>query len=443
MKSAQGPVRGGARLAAPPIRALTADPSAVPAARYRRFVRRAQVEALLADHLVQGEPYLALNAVLLGSEDAELLRRLSVLFSRAFCRAAQALAENVPRLGELGFPWVAAELLTLEPPRVPLIGRFDFVPDQQGHWWLLEFNADTPSGVREAIVVDRLVFQLSPADRLRRSSDQLARSLVAAFEAALEQAAVGPGEALGLVTTASELEDLAQMAFTRHLLHAPLAARGVGVILGDIANLRGTRQGLTLCGRPIQALYRYVPFESMLGTQPFVAIYDALAAGQVSLLNGLFGLLLQHKGVLAWLWEHRDDPALPADERAAICEHLAPSWPIDQVPSGTGQQQLVAKQVFGREGEEVFFGEDLSSEAWQTLRRRRTYLAQQRISIASFEAAIPTSAGTVRQAGHATVGAYVVDGAPAGFYTRFGGKVITSRAKWMATFEEQESIRND
>ena len=73
-----------------------------------------------------------------------------------------------------------------------------FVCDQQGHWWLLEFNADTPSGVREAIVVDRLVFDLWPGDRLRRPSDQLARSLVVAFQGALAQAAVGPGEALGL-----------------------------------------------------------------------------------------------------------------------------------------------------------------------------------------------------------------------------------------------------
>ena len=49
-----------------------------------------------------------------------------------------------------------------ETRRLPLIGRFDFVQDVTGRWRLLELNADTPSGVREGIVCDRLVSELLP-----------------------------------------------------------------------------------------------------------------------------------------------------------------------------------------------------------------------------------------------------------------------------------------
>ena len=40
--------------------------------------------------------------------------------------------------------------------------------------------------------------------------------------------------------------------------------------------------------------------------------------------------------------------------------------------------------------------------------------------------------------GRTTVGAYAIAGAWGGYYTRFGGKIITSRAKWLATFVEEE-----
>jgi hypothetical protein len=49
---------------------------------------------------------------------------------------------------------------------------------------------------------------------------------------------------------------------------------------------------------------------------------------------------------------------------------------------------------------------------------------------------VATSLGPRLVEGRATVGCFAVDGRFAGFYTRFGGKIITSRAKWLATLVE-------
>src|SRR5262249_19607960 len=149
--------------------------------------------------------------------------------------------------------------------------------------------------------------------------------------------------------------------------------------LGDADNLQATGKGLSLCGKPIGALYRYLAFESILGGPAFAAIADASAAGRVRLLNGLFGLLLQHKGLLGWLWSHRDDLRFTPAERRAICEHLPPTWLIGDRPSDVLVGELVVKQVFGREGAEVMFGAEITSDDWIELERRRTYVAQQRI----------------------------------------------------------------
>lgn len=419
-------------------RALVDDPARLSPALYRRFWRRAQLDAAIPDLLVRGEPYLALNALVLTDGDRRCLDRLTAVFSGVFFKAGRRVAAAVPTTVALGFPWAAAELLAAETPRVPIVGRFDFVQDTAGRWCLLEQNADTPSGVREAIVCERLVHALLPeASGLTRLSRGLDRALIAAVCAALES--VAAGGALGLVTTASELEDLAQMAYTAELLRPALAERGLDVVLGDAANLRLTRAGLTLLGRRIDALYRYLPFEAIFGTPIFVAMEEAAALGQVEILNGLFGLLLQNKGLLAWIWAHRDDPVLfDAAERAAIDAHLPATWMLDAVPADRDRTGLVAKQVFGREGQEVFFGEDCSPELWAALAARRTYVAQARVRVAETRAVVQTSRGAVVRDGYATVGCFAVSGRFAGCYTRFGEKIITSGSTWLATFAAGE-----
>jgi glutathionylspermidine synthase len=282
---------------------------------------------------------------------------------------------------------------------------------------------------------------LPGANVLARPSAGLSDALTATMVRATQ--GIRPGGVLGIVTTASELEDLSQMAYTARLLGPRLATRGLDVVLGDAGNLRLTRHGLTLRGRRVDMIYRYLPFEAIFGTPTFAALEEAVALQQVTVLNGLYGLLLQNKGLLAWLWAHRDDADLFDEEaRAAIREHLPPTWRIDAVPAGVERTELVAKQVFGREGQEVFFGEDCSDEQWQILVRQQTYVAQQRVHVAQTAAVVQNSTGPELRHERATVGGFAVDGAFGGYYTRYGEKIITSSSKWLATFAESgEALR--
>ncbi len=433
------------------VRALVTDPGRISPALYRRFWRRAQLDALIPDLMVRGEPYLALNALVLPHAEVELLDRLTVVFSRVFHTAGRVVAGDVSTTMALGFPWAAAELLAREAPRLPLIGRFDFVREGDelgGRWRLLELNADTPSGVREGIACDRLVADLLPeAAGLLRPGAGLGEQFATAVCGALGLDATAPGDrlvptggVLGIVTTASELEDLSQMAFTAALLRPVLEDHGVGVVLADAGNLRFARRGLTLRGQPIHALYRYLAFESVFGTPTFIAMEEAAALGRATILNGLYGLLLQNKGLLAWIWAHRDDADLfDAEARAAIVEHLPGTWMVDDLPPDRPRHDFVVKQVFGREGAEVFFGEDCTPDLWATLLRRHTYVAQERVRVAPVQAVVQTSLGPVVREGFPTVGCFAVAGRFAGFYTRFGDKITTSRSKWLATYADADS----
>ncbi len=414
------------------MRALVTDPCAADPEAYRSFVRAAQLRGLMADHLVEGEPYLSFNALVLDPADDALLGALTEAFTSALTRAGSIVARDVPLLVEMGFPWVAAELLAAEPAVAPLVGRFDFVRDRRGGWWLLEYNADTPSGIRETVVVDDLVHTRLPEARgLVRPSAGFGAALRDAF---LDASADLPaGSVLGLVTNAGEMEDLAQLAYVARLLEPEVRHRGVAVVLADLDNVSAPRGRLALCGQTVDALYRGAPIEAMLGTPVFPAIFEPAAANRLRLLNGLFGLLLQHKGLLAWLWSHRDDPAFTERERWAIANHLPPTLGIAKVPS-VDRDDFVAKQVFGREGEEVFFGDEVDTVTWDVLRRRQTYVAQRRVDVQELTAVVPTARGPVITSGFATVGRFNTREHAVGYYTRFGGRITTSHAKWLATF---------
>jgi glutathionylspermidine synthase len=262
---------------------------------------------------------------------------------------------------------------------------------------------------------------------------------------------VGRPLVLGIVTDAGYAEDLAQAVFLQRLLSDRLALpRHSGtavpvsweIVVGDVDNLHLQRGRLYLLDRPLDALYRYYPFETLLGQQAFADLFAAVTAGRLHLLNGLRGLLAQNKGVLAWLWSHRDDRSLfTAAERRAIREHLpAVSW-IDEFPppSETDRSEVVLKQVFGREGEEVYFGDLISLDDWRRCCAMGSYVVQRRVRAAPLAAVIRTSEGPAVHSLWPAVGSFTAAGRWAGYYTRLGDPITTARAKYVATFVEPAS----
>ncbi|MSQ43774.1 MAG: hypothetical protein EXR45_06150 [Chloroflexi bacterium] len=414
------------------------------------FLSDAIETAPMPDFGVSGEPYPTLATLVLDPDAHQLLTRLTGSFDRIIAIAIDHILEDRDYLVRLGFPDVAIEPLRREPTGTrPLLGRFDFLMDETGVWQLIEYNADTPSGLRETITVEPLVWRHLPRTlrRARPAGTPLGASLAQATLGRLSRPLVANREirTLGIFTDASHTEDFAQTEALAKLIREPLSGAGIEVVVGDVDNLHLVQGRLHFQTGPVDAVYRYFPFETLLGHPAWTMLFTAVATGQVRLLNGLRGLLAQNKGVLAWIWSHQDDDAVfdPGD-RATIRRHLPATGWVDAIPPRDMRDGLILKQVFGREGEEVRNGSDLDDDAWRRCVAWGSYVSQRRVPTVPSRAIVATSRGHREVEVWPCVGSFAVEGHWAGYYTRIGAEITQHDAQWCATgVAGQPAVQDD
>ncbi len=403
------------------------------------FLSAAIETAPMPDFGLSGEPYPTLSTLVLEHGAHDSLTRLTGSFDRIISSAIDHILEDREYLVRLGFPDVAIDPLTREPRGTrPLLGRFDFLFDTNGTWQLIEYNADTPSGLRETITVEPLVWHSLPKTlgQARPAGTHLGQALSRATLDRLSLPLPTNREVrtLGIFTDASHTEDFAQTEAFAKLLREPLLGAGIEVVVGDVDNLRLVHGRLHLQTGPVDAVYRYFPFESLLGQPAWTMLFSAVAAGQVRLLNGLRGLLAQNKGVLAWIWSHREDDAVfDASDQQIIRTHLPATGWVDAMPPPDARNEVILKQVFGREGEEVRHGSDLDDDAWRQCVEWGSYVSQRRVVTVPSPATVATSRGHREVHVWPCVGSFAVDGRWEGYYTRIGGEITRHDAQWCAT----------
>ncbi|GAC1314816.1 MAG: hypothetical protein NVSMB2_04910 [Chloroflexota bacterium] len=401
-------------------------------------VRRSGQDELTIDAWSAGRRYLSLACIVLSPDEETGLRELTEQFSRLIDTAVRAILEDRDWWSTLAWPWPAIELARQEPPhphgRSSLYGRFDFLLDERGGWQLIEFNADTPSGGREATGLEPAILREVYPDFERVDRTSVGSRLVRALRARLD-ADQPARQHVGVISTHNWLEDIAQATW----LGWHLRQSGLDACVGDVADLRVGTKSITLHGEPIDALYRFLPVERLYRRPLFARLCEAAIDRAVLPLNGLRAFLAQSKACLAWLWANRH--SLPADDRTAIESHL----PATLVARDRSAHDLLAdgvvKHVNGREGDSVVFGRTLLErpDDWEARLLEGGYIVQRRVRSAPVKDLIVDDlARTVSVSADrvACVGAFAIGGRFGGVYTRLDGPITTSRATYAATLRQ-------
>jgi glutathionylspermidine synthase len=380
---------------------------------------------------------VSLVALSLTSAEVAQLRQVTEQFAVLIDRAVDGILADPEWWSALAWPWPAIELARQE-PRQPgsrghatLYGRFDCLLDTAGNWQVVEYNADTPSGGREASGLEAGVARLHPG--LRLLNGRLAHRLAVALTARI-RAYSRPVGVVGVVSSHSWIEDMAQA----HWLAALLRKAGLSVLVGDVTDLGVDRGSVTLRGQRIDALYRFYPIERLYRHAIFASLFEAAILGRLLLLNGLRGFLGQSKACLAWLWLNRH--TLGPDTCAGIERHL-PETVLAREPIASALvAESVVKHVNGREGDSVVFGNALDAAAWEARLLEGGYVVQRVVRpVVVTDVEIDDLRREVRCVGprYACVGAFAIDGQFSGCYTRLDGPITSPRATFVATLRER------
>ena len=317
-----------------------------PRADWRERARR--LEFAFAE--IAGEPYWDETAYWrFSSAEIDALDDATAELQR-LCIAAAGHAVRQNRRETLGIPAAAWPLVvrSWEAREPSLYGRMDLRWDGTGPPLLLEYNADTPTALYEAAVVqwEWLTCAQPGADQF----NSIHEALIAAWRTLPLPETVhftcmdGDEDR----TTADYLRDTALQGGKQ----APFIA------IGDIG--WDGRAFVDLAERPIQACFKLYPWEFMLSD----AFGAHIAQAGVRWIEPAWRLLLSGKGLLALLWELF--PGHP---------NLLPAF---REPGRTGGPEI-AKPLWGREGANItapgqttggpYGGQGTVHQAWAELPR--------------------------------------------------------------------------
>ncbi len=230
------------------------------------------------------------------------------------------------RYAELGIPALAIPLIEAswrdEPPS--LYGRMDLALGPDGVPKLLEYNADTPTSLLEAGVIQWtwLAETFPDLDQFNSIHDQL----IATWKDLAPH--LGPTTYFGFV---EDLEDEMTVGYLRDTAEQA-GLHTIAIAMEDLGFDRRTCALVDLEQRPIASLFKLYPWEGLLT--------DALAAElpglTVQWLEPAWKMILSNKAILPILWQlFPDHPNLLPASR----EPLAGGW--------------VRKPLLGREGANV------------------------------------------------------------------------------------------
>lgn len=330
------------------------------------------------------------------------------------------------------------------------ITRQDWIIGEAG-FKCIENNTDTPTGIPEAAVLERILVGMAEDAALAAPSANMDACIRNCFRKWLEEYA---GQGLqGPVTFTSFGEHVEDRTNTEYLMercreagyevrYAPLEE--LEIIPGD---------ALYHDGHEIQLLYRLYPLEYLVddrdettGVDIGAALLELVQEGRLGLMNPVQHVLMQSKGFMAAIWslyerneqtpEYCGFRLFTDAELDSISRYLLPTY-FEAGPFELESTPYVEKSYWGREGRgTLLLGEETEintagpdeDEEMAAYYNNQPKIYQQLVPME--QAAIQTEDGDY--SGYLLTGVFVIGGRFAGVLPRIGEKVTGDMAYYCA-----------
>ncbi len=357
----------------------------------------------MAYHTIEGEVYWDESACYrFGSGEIDLLEEATGELQRLSLETVGHVIRN-DLFDRLAIPRDFIPLITRswEMKEPSLYGRFDLAYDGNGPPRLLEYNADTPTSLLEASVIQWFWLKdLFPAaDQFNSIHEKL-----------IDFWRNWPYLKSGPVQFACASESAEDLGNTEYLMDTALQG-GMEVVhlyIEDIGWDAAARGFVDMDGEPIRTLFKLYPWEWMVREKFGAYLKDV----PLRILEPPWKMILSNKGILPIMWE------------------LFPGHP-NLLPASFAREDItgdyVRKPLLSREG-----GNITISKGGDTLETPGSYGAEGWIYQAY--APLPSFAGN-----HAVIGSWIIGGAAAGIGIREdAGPVTTNASRFVPHFFEED-----
>jgi len=306
------------------------------------------------------------------------------------CLAAVQHVIDKDRFQEMSIPAAAIPVIIsaweAEPPAI--YGRFDFAYDGKNPPKLLEYNADTPTSLLEAAVVQWYWLQdcFPKADQFNSIHERLIakwKELKRYLKEPLYFANVDDDE--DWMTTAY-LRDTAQQA----------GLETEGIMIPDIGWSESQQQFVDLKERPMFSIFKLYPWEHMLADQ--FGEHALTSYDQVNWIEPIWKMVLSNKSILPILWE-----LYPKHPNLLESFFDSPRW----------LSTYARKPKLSREGANISLTTNSGSVTTEGDYGKEGYIYQALADIPNFEG------------NFAVIGSWVIDGESGGMGIRESSTPIT------------------
>ena len=224
-----------------------------------------------------------------------------------------------------------------------IYGRFDFQYDGKGEPKLLEFNADTPTALFEASVVQ--YYWLQDFDPSKDQFNSIHEKLLDMMEHGLR--ALTDGKTFYFSSVKNSLEDYTTSEYLRDVaMQAGMETEQI--FIDDVGYDHGRGRFVDLAEREIPYLFKLYPWEWML-KEPFA---EYLLSTDTRFFEPPWKMVLSNKAILPLLWERY--PNHP---------NLLPAF----FAPPPNLEPFVEKPFFSREGEGIVKGTSFSPRKEQVI----------------------------------------------------------------------------
>lgn len=270
-----------------------------------------------------------------------------------------------------------------------IYGRFDFCY-KNGQLKLLEFNADTPTSLYEAGIVQW--FWLQDFDKSKDQFNSVHEKLIAYWKYLKNYLNQGK---LHFTCLKETLEDLTNIEYIRDCaIQAGLDTKLV--FIDDIGWDNDTKSFVDMENEPIKNIFKLYPWEWM--TKEAFGENILIDNNRALWIEPAWKMILSNKAILPILWELYPD-----------CPYLLPAY-FEQ----NGLQNFVKKPILSREGANIEIVEaGISSLKTEGEYGKEGYVYQELFSVPKFDNNYPV------------IGSWIIGQEPAGMGIRESSSLIT------------------